>query len=61
MNPDFWEKDEDMLYFMGEKDGRAGDFNGEHSWSAAYRDGYFHARMETLHPSDDHSVYLDNY
>ncbi|MDX9754456.1 MAG: hypothetical protein RBU29_10870 [bacterium] len=58
-----WEKDQDMLYYMGERDGKGGDYNTDYSWSESYRNGYFDGKMNHRDEPVDYnpSFHLDNY
>lgn len=43
-----WDKDQDMLYYMGEKDGKCENYNLDYSWSPSYQDGYYQGKMTKM-------------
>ncbi|MBD3267761.1 hypothetical protein GF373_13915 [bacterium] len=61
---DLWEKDQDMLYFMGERDGKTGNYNLDYAWSPSYQHGYYQGkmmRMNDTYSPENGNMHLDNF
>lgn len=61
---ELWQNDLDMLFYMGEKDGKSEDYNLDYSWSPSYQNGYYQGKMTKMGfrtAADSDPNYLRNY